>query len=43
VILVHDLSNSKSYKNLAKWLREVAKAIDEKCVYTWAQVGRSFP
>jgi GTPase SAR1 family protein len=37
VILVHDLSNAKSYKNLSHWLREIAESIDEKCIYTWGE------
>lgn len=38
LILVHDVSNKKSFQNLKKWVRELGQHIDPLSTYQWDQV-----
>jgi len=37
LILVHDLSNKKSYGNLKMWLEEITQCLDENQQFTWGK------
>jgi len=41
LILVHDLSNKKSYGNLKRWLDEITLGLDENQQFTWGKEGNN--
>eukprot|EP01126_Amoeba_proteus_P047452 TRINITY_DN5412_c0_g1_i9.p1 TRINITY_DN5412_c0_g1~~TRINITY_DN5412_c0_g1_i9.p1 ORF type:complete len:140 (-),score=18.55 TRINITY_DN5412_c0_g1_i9:744-1163(-) len=37
VVLVHDLSNGRSFENLPRWLKEFASSFDPESLNIWAE------